>query len=108
MFPAGTLYTSRFADMHPKCTCCGQNFEPEPGFYYGAMYVSFAIGTALFLVVIFVLSLLTEEITLPMVMAAVLVLSVGLLPVIFRLSRAVWIQLFVRYQGPGSRMAGKL
>lgn len=108
MFPAGTLYTTRFSEMYPTCACCGQVFEPEPGYYYGAMYVSFAFSTAVFLGVLFVLSLLTEEITLPMVMTAVLAIMVGLLPVIFRLSRVLWIHLFVRYQGPGSRISGKL
>lgn len=108
MFPAGTLYTSRFADMHPKCPCCGQNFEPEPGYYYGAMYVSFAIGTAIFLGVLLVLNFLVEEITLTMVMTAVLVITLGFLPSIFRLSRVMWINLFIRYEGPCNQIAGKL
>jgi len=100
MFTPGTLYTRRFADMHPSCPCCGQTFEPEPGFYYGAMYISFGFSTAIFLMVLFILYFLVEEITTLMVAATVLVVAVGLLPVTFRLSRALWINIFIRYEGP--------
>ncbi len=100
MFPPGTLYTRRFADMYPNCACCGQTFEPEPGYYYGAMYVSFGLSTAIFLMVLFFLYFLVEEITTLMVAVAVLVVTVGLLPVLFRLSRALWINIFIRYEGP--------
>lgn len=27
--------------MHKQCSACGQRFEPEPGFYYGAMFISY-------------------------------------------------------------------
>lgn len=100
MFPPGTLYTRQFAAMYPKCPCCGQTFEPEPGYYYGAMYVSFGFSTGIFLGVLLVLSFLVEEITMGMVLGLVLVIAVGLLPVTFRLSRALWINIFIRYEGP--------
>jgi uncharacterized protein (DUF983 family) len=100
MFPPGTLYTRRFADMYPHCRCCGQTFEPEPGYYYGAMYVSFGFSTAIFLTVLFFLSLFVEEITTLMVAGVVLLVAVGLLPILFRLSRAIWINIFIRYEGP--------
>jgi uncharacterized protein (DUF983 family) len=100
MFPPGTLYSRRFADMYPGCACCGQTFEPEPGYYYGAMYVSFGFSTGIFLIVLFFLSLFVKELTTLMVAATVLVVVVGLLPVLFRLSRALWIYIFIRYEGP--------
>ena len=36
-----------FFDMPKKCSECGQDFEIETGFYYGAMYVSYALTIAL-------------------------------------------------------------
>ena len=33
-------------DVHDHCGHCGRRFNIEPGFYYGAMYVSYAIGVA--------------------------------------------------------------
>lgn len=104
MFPSGTLYTRRFADMHATCPNCGQVFEPEPGYYYGAMYVSFGFSTAMFLGVLFVLNLLVAEITMAMVMTSVLVIVIGCLPLTFRLSRSLWINIFVRYEGPAPRI----
>ncbi|MDX5437630.1 MAG: DUF983 domain-containing protein, partial [Pontibacter sp.] len=58
----GWSYTS-FAKMPEKCPCCHQSYEPEPGFYYGAMYVSYAITTAITITVLAVLSILLAEVT---------------------------------------------
>lgn len=96
----GALYSRSFAKMHPYCPCCGQPFEPEPGYYFGAMFVSYAISTAIFLIALFVLNLLLEEITMLVVFVTVVGVVVGFLPVIFRLSRSLWINIFVRYEGP--------
>ncbi len=100
MFPEGTLYTKRFAQMNPRCPCCGQPFEPEPGYYFGAMFISYAITTGIFLMALFILNLLVEEITMLMVFVTVVGVVIGFLPVIFRLSRSLWINIFVRYEGP--------
>ncbi|WP_230392287.1 DUF983 domain-containing protein [Pontibacter sp. FD36] len=108
MFPEGTLYSPRFADMHANCPCCGQVFEPEPGYYYGAMYVSFAFNVAIFLVFLFVMYQAGVEVTIPMMMALVGITVVGLLPIIFRLSRSLWIHIFIRYEGPSTQIPKKL
>jgi uncharacterized protein (DUF983 family) len=39
-----------FMDMHTHCPVCGLNYEIEPGFYWGAMYVSYAISCAILLI----------------------------------------------------------
>jgi uncharacterized protein (DUF983 family) len=106
MFTGG-LYTAKFADMHTSCPCCGQPYEPEPGFYYGAMYVSFAFNVAAFLVSLFILYQFVEEITMGMMIGVVAAVVIGLLPVIFRLSRVLWIYIFVRYEGPCSQIPKK-
>ncbi len=42
----GALFTHpatalrHFDEMPPACPVCKQTYEPEPGFYYGAMYIS--------------------------------------------------------------------
>ena len=101
MFPKGTLYSpTKFSEMYPNCACCGQTFEPEPGYYFGAMYVSFAFNVAIFLVSLFLLSQLVEEITMTMMMGVMIGVVVGFLPIIFRWSRALWINIFIHYEGP--------
>jgi len=36
-------------DMPENCTTCGQATEPEPGFYYGAMFLSYGIASLILL-----------------------------------------------------------
>ncbi|RNI29352.1 DUF983 domain-containing protein [Rufibacter latericius] len=107
MFPKGTLYSTKFADMNKYCPCCGQSFEPEPGYYYGAMYVSFGFNVGVFLVVLLVLSQFVEEVTMVMLVGIVLVTVLGMLPIFFRLARVLWISIFVRFEGPASQIPQK-
>jgi hypothetical protein len=37
------VFYGRFA-MHSDCPDCGVQFEREPGYFFGAMYFSYAIG----------------------------------------------------------------
>lgn len=85
--------------MNKNCASCGQSFEPEPGYYFGAMFVSYAINTAFFVAVWIALKVLVSEITLTMMIVALLIVVLGLLPLTFRWSRVLWISIFVRYQG---------
>jgi uncharacterized protein (DUF983 family) len=39
---------TKFSDMNATCDHCEATFEPEPGFYFGAMYVSYAFTIAIF------------------------------------------------------------
>lgn len=86
--------------MYKSCAECGQTFEPEPGFYFGAMFVSYGINTAIFVAVWFVLSLIFDEVTLTMMMIAIVVIVIGLLPLNYRISRSIWINMMVKYRGP--------
>lgn len=100
MFPKGTLYSTKFSDMNINCSCCGQDLVQEPGYYYGAMYVSFAFNVIVFLSTLLFLSQFVKEITMPMMVGVVATVVIGLLPIIFRLSRAIWINIFIDYEGP--------
>ncbi|MFC5269570.1 DUF983 domain-containing protein [Adhaeribacter terreus] len=107
MFPKGTLYTTKFADMHSNCSSCGQSLEPEPGYYFGAMYVSFGINVGVFLVAMVVLYQFLEDVSTTMMLGVLLFVIVGFLPIIFRISRAMWISIFVHYEGPGNEIPKK-
>lgn len=98
MFPEGTLYSTHFMMMNNSCSCCGQSFMPEPGYYFGAMFVSYAINAAFFIAVWLGMHILMEEITTTAMVVSLLVVVFGLLPVTFRLSRVLWIYIFVRYE----------
>src|SRR5688500_8451029 len=83
MFPAGTLYTTKFMNMHEHCSCCDQSFTPEPGYYFGAMFVSYAINAAFFAITWLVLYLSLETISVSTMIVALAIVVFGLLPVTF-------------------------
>ncbi|ARS36063.1 DUF983 domain-containing protein [Pontibacter actiniarum] len=93
----GWSYT-RFSGMHSNCPCCRQSYEPEPGFYYGAMYVSYAITTAITISLLVAMSVLLEEITLAWFLGALATALLVFFPFIFRMSRAIWINFFIHYK----------
>ena len=69
---------------------------PEPGFYYGAMFISYILTGWLFIIVGLALVFGLGW------SATATILAVGLLAVIihnllFRLSRSLWIHIFVKY-----------
>jgi uncharacterized protein (DUF983 family) len=41
----------KFSAMNATCPVCGASFEPEPGFYFGALYVSYGFTVTLFFLV---------------------------------------------------------
>ncbi|MDH5398126.1 MAG: DUF983 domain-containing protein [Cyclobacteriaceae bacterium] len=90
-----------FHKMHEKCAHCDLKFEVEPGFFWGAMFVSYAMVVALFVtefVALSVLGLLRSGMIYYMVPVTVIVL----LPFIFRYSRVLFLYWFggIKYQKP--------
>jgi len=94
MFCHPVLYLPGFLKMHPACPVCGQNFMPEPGFYFGAMYFSYAINVALmvFFGVAFEVVFHPSEVwqTLTSVFIPTIIVS----PWNFRISRAIMLYVF--------------
>ena len=99
VFRYGPYQNFDFTAMHTRCAACGQAFEPEPDFYQGAMYVSYALSTGLFLAV-GVIMLFYLDLSYLVSFSTIGVVAVALLPVLFRVSRLVWLNLFVSYK-PG-------
>ena len=59
MFKKSALKLNGFTEMFDTCSVCGLTFEVEPGFFWGAMYVSYGITTGMMLIVgalVFILS----------------------------------------------------
>ena len=45
----GRMFAGGFR-MNEQCPVCGHRFMREPGYFQGAMYVSYALATAVFLI----------------------------------------------------------
>lgn len=82
--------------MYERCSHCGLKYEREPGFFYGAMYVSYALTVALWAtlaVAVFTFYNMSPWLFLGIGVGVLLIL----LPIIYRMSRAIWISIFVKY-----------
>jgi len=90
-------HLSKIFDMPERCEHCGQKFEVEPGFYYGAMYVSYGISIAYLVSVFVAMMVLYPSFTTTEYLVLAITTLLFLTPLFFRLARAVWINLFVGY-----------
>ncbi len=82
--------------MHQGCSVCGQHYFPEPGFYYGAMFLSYIIFSFPCLGLVFLLHWVFDY-SLGASMAALIAVSLIGFVYVFRVSRSVWIHLNVTY-----------
>jgi uncharacterized protein (DUF983 family) len=89
-------YKKGFINMHAKCAHCGEAFEKEVGFYYGAMYVSYGVNIA-YGVGLFLLAVLLFKIDLIMYLLLFFGLVVVLFPWTIRISRLIYLNLFVKF-----------
>ena len=87
---------SEVIKMNKTCSHCKTKYEIEPSFFYGSMYVSYAVAVA-FAVTTFVVSYSIFNSSLLTGFIAIIVTLIGLMPVIMRLSRNIWINLFLSY-----------
>lgn len=84
VFPNSIFNPAKFAETKQSCSNCGLSYQPEPGFFFGAMYWSYAIIVAL------IVSFSIAFSVFGMFDYAIIGIPVGiivLLPFIFRYSR---------------------
>jgi uncharacterized protein (DUF983 family) len=97
MYTGKNMYNPAYTiKMNDTCSHCGTRYKIEPSFFYGSMYVSYALGVALGVAafVIFYFMLKTNLKTAFIGITASLIL---LMPVIMRISRNIWINFFISY-----------
>ena len=82
--------------INDNCSKCKLKYRLEPSFFYGSMYVSYGVGIA-FSVVAFLTSYLVFETSLMTAFLAIVFTMIILGPIIMRLSRNIWINMFVSY-----------
>ena len=97
LFTNKNPYNFNTLDKMPHyCEVCGEDLQRETGFYYGAMMISHATTTIIAVVVhVTVYQFYGWEI--PPNLIALLSVLVVMMPIIFRTSRAVWINIFSKY-----------
>ncbi len=94
------MFRGRF-EMNPACPVCGHRFEREPGFFQGAMYVSYGIGLGyLGLLAIVANVFLVPRSGIVPAAAAIIVVHLACIPALFRYSRVIWAHLNVGTMTP--------
>jgi hypothetical protein len=98
---------SHAGDLLESCPRCGRRYSIEPGFYYGAMYVAYAIGVAVCVstwVAIMVLRPDTGLLAQILSICGIMILGT---PLFYALSKIIWANMFLPYKGSASREADR-
>jgi len=83
-------------NMPERCEKCGQRTEPELGFYYGAMMVSYGISAWLYLGLVLILVFYFKW-TVNKAMVLLIFLAVITYLPLLRYSRSLWLHFNVRH-----------
>lgn len=86
-----------FAQMHDKCPLCKEDFRREPGFYFGAAYVSYGL-TVTIGIVLFLLFYVLIGLSAWTFFGILVAFQVIFMPLLFRTARLIWINWFVHYK----------
>jgi len=102
--PKSGLISFGIPKMKPRCENCNYKFEREPGFFFGAMFVSYALAVAEYITFFVVAHFLLD---LPILYAF---FGIGILAILgsgfnFRTSRLIWIYFF--YKSPSTNQIHK-
>lgn len=105
-FETGSWSFVKPFDMLERCPKCNLNYFPEPGYYYGAMFISYIISGWFCLIFVgFLVWVLDYSQT-----VAFTLLSIFLVinfVYIFRISRLIWINVNVKYDPRAIEKHGK-
>jgi uncharacterized protein (DUF983 family) len=99
-----SLSFSKLGQVKSECLECGTNFNPEPGFYFGAAYVSWALTVAMWVAILVALKtfnafgfiefgFLTHPKTF---LFTGIGFTIVLFPYLFKLSRSIWAFMFIK------------
>jgi uncharacterized protein (DUF983 family) len=99
LFETGSFSFQKSFDMPEKCPVCGQKYFLEPGFYYGAMFISYIL-TGWFCLLFVGGLMLGFGVGWEAAFLLLLIVMAILFVWFFRISRAIWININVKYNPP--------
>lgn len=90
------LHLTKVLKMNDHCSHCGLKYQIEPSFFYGAMYVSYGLNVALGIAA-FIVSFVFFGASIEQSFLAIVITLIVLFPFVLRLSRNLYINMFVSY-----------
>ena len=94
------LHLTKVLKMNKNCSHCGLKYQIEPSFFYGAMYVSYGLNVAVGIAA-FIVSFVFFGASIEQSFLAIVISLIVLFPFVLRLSRNLYINMFVSYD-PGA------
>ncbi len=91
VFPVALISFRKLSAVNSTCPHCGAVLEPEPDFFYGAMYVSYALSVALFINVMIVLNYVFGDAGILVYILSVAGTNVLFLPLMLRYSKVLYL-----------------
>jgi uncharacterized protein (DUF983 family) len=82
--------------MYKRCPHCDLKNMMEPSFYYGAMYVTYALTVGISIIT-FIISTLIFKLNLLESFIPIVIVLILTSPLSLRFSRIIWINIFVHY-----------
>lgn len=99
--PYKKITISHMVGMHHRCPVCHQKFNLEPGFWFGTIYVSYAIAVLISTISFFcwwlVVGISTSDNRILYWLMFNSILIILLEPWLMRLSRAAYLYFFIKY-----------
>lgn len=96
----GKIY-QRGMEMNERCPTCDLHFEREPGYFMGALYVSYTLAVFFLLIGMWIVSTILPDLDLGWVVLICGACFVPFVPLVTRYSRVIWI-FFDRWAWPSS------
>ena len=93
----GSIRMKNVTKIHENCPHCNLKYMMEPSFFYGAMYVAYALSVGLSIAT-FLITNLIFNFELLESFAAIIITLIALTPYSLRISRVIWINIFVPYK----------
>jgi uncharacterized protein (DUF983 family) len=105
-FESSVYDLKKLGNVLDKCPNCKVNYIPEPGFYFGAMYISYALGVVVFVAIWAGANWFFEEVSVWVQISILTFLIIVLSPLIFALSKIIYANIFIHFDKKTSeRMA---
>ena len=89
-------HLTKVLDMHETCSHCKLKYQLEPSFFYGAMYVSYGVTVAISIAA-FIMSFVFFKMSLKHSFFSIIAAIILSYPYVLRLSRNIYINMFVSY-----------
>jgi uncharacterized protein (DUF983 family) len=91
IFPTSIVSYRKLTEVHDRCPHCDAVLTPEPDFFYGAMYISYAFSVALVINVLLILNYAFDDPDMWVYATTVVVSNLILLPIMLRYSKILYL-----------------